>query len=205
MSDSPQPPGRRPGATPAPARDPQITQLLRLWSGGDRGALDQLASVVYEELRKVARTYLSRERREHTLQPTALVNEAFFRLVDQRVSWQNRAQFFGIAAQCMRRILVDYARRRQASKRGSGEAAVELDESAIAATWGSPEALLELDMALEKLAQEHPRAARLAELHYFGGLTVDEAAVVVEVSPPTVKRDLRLARQFLGFYLRRSA
>lgn len=188
-----------------PDRDPQITQLLRLWGGGDRGALDQLATVVYEELRKVARTYLSRERREHTLQPTALVNEAFFRLVDQRVSWQNRAQFFGIAAQCMRRILIDYARRRQAGKRGSGEGAIELDEATISATWGSPEALLELDIALEKLERDHPRAARLAELHYFGGLTVDEAAVVVDVSPPTVKRDLRLAREFLGVHLRRSA
>lgn len=190
---------------PSPERDAQITQLLRQWSGGDRGALNDLAPLVYEELRKVARTYLSRERREHTLQPTALVNEAFFRLVDQRVSWQNRAQFFGIAAQCMRRILVDYARRRRAGKRGAGEGAVDLDEALISATWGSPDALLELDMALEKLAQEHPRAARLAELHYFGGLTVDEAAVVVDVSAPTVKRDLRLAREFLGLHLRRSA
>lgn len=173
-----------------------MTELLRQWSSGNREALEALVPQVQKELRKLAQTYLSGEKRGHTLQPTALVNEAFLKLVRERVTWQNRAHFFGIAATHMRRILSDYARRRLAVKRDAGDR-VDLDEAMIVANWGSPDALLEFDLALDRIATINPRCARLAELHYFGGLSVDEAAVVMNVSPATVKRDLKLARELL--------
>lgn len=183
--------------------DPDVTELLRQWSAGSQEALDALVPQVQKELRQLARTYLSGENPGHTLQPTALVNEAFLKLVRERVSWQNRAHFFGIAATHMRRILSDYARRRLAVKRDAG-ARVDLDDAMIVASWGSPDAVLDLDMALDRIAEINPRCARLAELHYFGGLSVDEAAVVVNLSPATVKRDLKLARELLAKSLERS-
>lgn len=181
---------------------PPVTELLRDWGRGNRDALDALMPRVDAELRKLARSYLSSEQRGHTLQPTALVNEAFIRLVRERVSWQNRAHFFGIAATHMRRILSDYARRRLASKRDAGER-VAFDEAGLEAVWGSPEALLQFELALDRLEAVEPRSAKLAELHYFGGLTVDEAAVVLGVSPATVKRDLKRARDLLAAELGR--
>lgn len=174
----------------------EVTSLLQHWSGGDRQALERLMPLVYGELRRVAGAYLKAERPDHTLQPTALVHEAYLRLIDQkRVVWQNRAHFFGIAAQMMRRILVDHARRRQASKRdaerlrilsGAGEASAE----------NAPD-LLALDSALQGLQRLDPRQARIVELRFFAGLTVEETAEVANVSPATVKREWRTARAWL--------
>lgn len=184
-------------------RPQDVTQLLHLWSAGDQQALDELVPQVMAELKKVARAYMASERTGHTLQPTALINETFLKLVRERVTWQNRAHFFGIAATHMRRILGDYARRRLASKREAG-IQVELDDSTFVANWRSPEDLLDFDIALDRISAEHPRCARLAELHYFGGLTADEAAVVMEVSLATAKRDLKKARELLAAELRLS-
>jgi RNA polymerase sigma factor (TIGR02999 family) len=180
-----------------------VTQLLQRWSGGDSRALDELTPLVYSEVRKLARSYLRRERPNHTLQPTALVNEAYIRLVDQRrVQWQNRAHFFGIAAQMMRRVLVDHARMRQAEKRGSGENAVVLDDAlAVSADRGVD--LVRLDDALEALAALDARQARIVELRFFGELTIEETAEVVQVSPATVKREWAAARTWLRRELER--
>jgi RNA polymerase sigma factor (TIGR02999 family) len=173
-----------------------ITRLLKAWSGGDQAALEDLMPVVYTEIRKLARSYLRRERPDHTLQATALVHEAYMRLVDQReVAWQNRAHFFGIAAQIMRRILVDHARMQKAEKRGSGEIPIVLDEKLDV-----PDQQLDfvaLDDALKALGELDPRQARLVELRYFGGLNIEETAEVMNISPATVKREWAGARTWL--------
>jgi len=179
------------------ASPPDITALLGDWSRGDRTALDQLLSLVYAELRRAAARQLRRERPDHTLQPTALVHEVYLRLVDQRqVDWQNRAHFFGVAAQVMRRVLVDHARRHDAIKRGDGVRCVSIDDAKdVAAPNEIP--ILALDQALERLEQVDTSLARIVELRAFGGLTIDEAAHVLAVSPSTVNRDWRTARAWL--------
>ena len=174
----------------------RVTQLLQKWSGGDSRALDELTPLVYSEVRKLARSYLRRERPDHTLQATALVNEAYIRLIDQRrVQWQSRAHFFGIAAQMMRRVLVDHARMRKADKRGSGAEAVVLDEALLSIE--RPVDLVRLDDALEALAALDPRQAKIVELRYFGELSIEETAEVVNLSPTTVKREWAAARTWL--------
>ena len=173
-----------------------VTMLLNAWSDGKQDALDELMPVVYQELRKLARSYLRAERPEHTLQPTALVNEAYLRLVDQKnVRWENRRHFFGIAAQLMRRILVDHARKRQSEKRGGGEALIPFEEAK-----GVPvkaRDLVALDDALKDFATIDPRSAKIVELRQFGGLSIDETADVLEISPATVKRDWTAAKAWL--------
>lgn len=179
------------------ASPPDVTALLGDWTRGERGALDQLLPLVYAELRRVAARQLRNERNDHTLQPTALVHEAYIRLVGQRqVDWQNRAHFFGVAAQVMRRILVDHARRRGASKRGDAMPCVSIDEAIdVAASNEIP--ILELDQALDRLEKMDAGLAKIVELRAFGGLTIDEAAHVLGVSPSTAKRDWRTAKAWL--------
>ena len=174
-----------------------VTQMLRAWSDGDRRALDELIPVVYEELRRQAARYLRRERPDHTLQTTALIHEAYVRLVDQKVvRWQNRAHFFGVAAQMMRRILVDHARKGRALKRGGPAVELPLEEEAAVA--GGPDVnLVALDEALTKLAAMDERKGRVVELKYFGGLTAEEAAEVLGVSEATVRHDWGLAKAWL--------
>jgi RNA polymerase sigma factor (TIGR02999 family) len=173
---------------------PDVTQLLIAWGQGDRGALERLLPLVYAELRRIARQRLRRERREHTLCPTALVHEAYLRLSRQNAPWQNRAQFFALASEVMRRVLVDHARRRAA--RGGGHVSLALDESA--AVQGPRELdLLALDAALDDLATLDPRAARLVELRFFGGLDHAEAAGVLGISRATAERDWAFARAWL--------
>jgi RNA polymerase sigma factor (TIGR02999 family) len=174
-----------------------VTALLLAWSAGDAGARSRLIDAVYEELRRVARGHLRRERPDHSLAPTALVHEAYMKLVDQRrVQWQNRAHFFAIAAQVMRRVLVDHARSRAAAKRGGGGSVMSLHED-DARTPPLDVDILALDRALEKLALVDPRQSRLVELRFFAGLTVDETAAAIDVAPITVKRDWALARAWL--------
>lgn len=183
-----------------------VTSLLLDWSRGRADALEKLMPVVYDELRLVARVHLGRERREHTLQATDLVHEAYLKLVDQRhVDWKNRAHFFAVAARLMRRVLVDHARARLAQKRGGGAAHVTFDETL---SLGTPEAdvtLLALDDALTDLGTLDARQARTVELRYFAGLTVDEAAVALGVSGMTVKRDWTVARAWLKLRLEGAA
>jgi RNA polymerase sigma factor (TIGR02999 family) len=175
----------------------EVTQLLRAWNDGDQTALDKLMPLVYAELRRMARQYMDRQRAGHTLQTTALIHEAYLRLVDQQASpWQNRAHFFGVAAKAMRCILVDYARSRHAVKRGGAFHPVSLDEAAVISAERVAE-LVALDDALESLAAFDLRKSRVVELRYFGGLTVEETAEVLHVSPETVARDWRLARTWL--------
>lgn len=175
-----------------------VTQLLLKWSKGDKEALENLLPLVYRELHKIAHRYLSRERGEHTLQTTALVHEAYLKLVDQtRVQWQNRAQFFGIAAQAMRRILVDNARQRLAGKRGSGAEKISIDDGVVDISDERASNLVELDFALKKLSEFDPQKSRLVELRYFGGLSLEETAEVLGVSRPTVIRQWRLAKAWL--------
>lgn len=172
-----------------------VTQLLVDWSNGDGEALDKLMPVVYDELHDLAARYLRRERQDHTLQTTALVNEAYLRLIDQtRIDWKNSLQFYALAARMMRRILVDHARKKGRDKRTGIE--VPLDEAAVVVPEAS-EGMLALDDALTRLAKRDERAARTVELHYFGGLTYDEMAEVLGVSTTTVHRDLQLARAWL--------
>lgn len=175
-----------------------VTRLLKAWGAGNGGALDRLMPVVVDELRRLARYHLRGERRPgHTLQPTALVNEAYLRLVGQRrVSWQNRAHFFGIAAQMMRRILVDHARRRAAAKRGAGVTHVTLDERIVGRAAGDVD-VVALDDALNALGSKDARLARLVEVRFFGGLTIDETADVLQISTATVSRDWKMARLWL--------
>jgi RNA polymerase sigma factor (TIGR02999 family) len=181
-------------ATPSPA---DITGLLDDWGRGDPHALDRLVPLVYGELRRVAARQLRREREGHSLQPTALVHEAYLRLVDQRqVHWQSRAHFFAVSAQVMRRILVDHARRRKAAKRGDDVERVSLAQD-IAAPASDAISVLALDRALERLETADPGLARIVELRAFGGLTVDEVAHVLKVSPSTAKRDWRTAKAWL--------
>jgi RNA polymerase sigma factor (TIGR02999 family) len=175
----------------------EVTALLKEWSAGDRGALERLMPLVYGELRQLAASHLRSERGDHTLQPTALVHEAYLRLIGQRsVTWANRAHFFGIAAQMMRRVLVDHARRRLAAKRSPGTLYVDLGEEVAAAPDRAPE-LLALDRALTELERLDPRQARVVELRFFAGLSVEETAEVAGVSTATVKREWRTARAFL--------
>jgi RNA polymerase sigma factor (TIGR02999 family) len=174
-----------------------VTGLLQAWGGGDATALDRLVPIVYEELRRQAQRYLRRETPGHTLQTTALVHEAYLRLVDQRQArWQNRAQFFGVAAQLMRRILVDHARQRQAAKRGGSAIQVPLDEGAVAGPESDVD-LVALDDALTRLAALDPQQARVVELRYFTGLGIEEAAEALGISPATVKREWAMARAWL--------
>src|SRR6476660_4248267 len=177
---------------------PDVTALLGDWSRGNSTALSQLLPLVYAELRRVAARQLRRERADHTLQPPALVHEAYIRLVDQRqVDWQNRAHFFGVAAQVMRRILVDHARRHGANKRGQGVPCVSMDEAKdVAAPDEIP--ILALDHALDRLEKVDAELTRIVELRAFGGLTIDEAAHVLGVSPSTAKRDWRTAKAWLS-------
>jgi RNA polymerase sigma factor (TIGR02999 family) len=187
-----------------PASD--VTGLLVRWSEGDQQALEQVLPLVYGELRRIASNQLRRERKDHTLAPTALVNELYLRLVDQRrTSWQNRAHFFGLAAQLMRRILVDHARARSAEKRGGGVARISLEEvqdgDALPDDSGVAD-VLAIDDALGRLASIDADQARIVELRFFGGLNVDEIAAVVGRSPRTVKREWRLARAWLYRALR---
>src|SRR5215510_2716802 len=167
-----------------------LTQLLIDWSHGDQAALDKLMPLVYSELRRLASNYLRRERVGHTLQPTALVNEAYLRLVDQRnAKWQNRAQFFGISAQLMRRILVDHARQHQAAKRG-GSDQQRLSVTTAEALLEQPKIdLLALNEALDELAQMDPQQSRIVELKFFGGLSIEETAQVLGIGHATVERD----------------
>ena len=177
----------------------EVTRLLiQLTEGGGEGvALDELLSHVYSELRRLAASYLRRERQGHTLQPTALVHEAYLRLIDQtQVRWQNRAHFFGVAAQMMRRILVDHARSSQAEKRGGEFQKFSLDEN-IDVSGERASDLVALDEALERLAALDPQKARVVELRFFGGLSVEETAEVTGVSAPTVKRQWRMAKAWL--------
>ena len=180
-----------------PPRD--VTALLGDWSRGNRTALDQLLPLVYAELRRVAARQLRNERAAHTLQPTALVHEVYIRLVDQRqVDWQNRAHFFGVSAQVMRRILVDHARRHSASKRGEGVCCVSIDEAKDVAAASNETPILALDHALDRLEKVDSALAKIVELRAFGGLTIEEAAHVLSVSPSTVKRDWRTAKAWLN-------
>jgi RNA polymerase sigma factor (TIGR02999 family) len=175
----------------------EITNLLIAWCEGDREALDQLAPLVQSELHRLARGYLAKERPGHILQATALIHEAYLRLIDWRnVRWQNRAHFFGVAAQMMRRILVDYAVKQKSKKRGGGAPHVTLEEAAAVFSERNP-GLVALDVALDKLAALNPRQSRVIELHFFGGLDLKEIAKVLGVSPRTVKRDLTLAKLWL--------
>lgn len=176
---------------------PTITQLLVAWNQGDQQALDQLTPLVYRELHRLAHGYMAGERRGHVLQTTALVNEAFVRLVDwQQVEWQNRAHFFGVAATLMRHILVQFAREQQAAKRGGQAIQVSLSEAADLGARNNPD-LVKLDDALTTLEKLDPRQARTVELRFFGGLNLEEAAEVLQVSLSTVRRDWRMAQAWL--------
>ena len=175
----------------------QATRLLIDWSRGDQVAAERLMPLVYDELRMLARGYLQRERPDHTLQATGLVHEAYLRLVDQSTTtWQNRAHFFWVAAQAMRRILVEHARRHRAEKRGGAMDRVEFDEALLPAA-GRNVDLLALDDALQELARLHPQQSQIVELRFFGGMTIEEVAEVLDVSARTVKREWRMARAWL--------
>lgn len=175
-----------------------VTRLLQQWHNGDQEALDQVTPILYDELRLLARRYLRMERADHTLEPTALVHEAFLRLVDQRaVDWKSRAHFFGIAAQAMRRILVDHARRQTAAKRGGRQTRVTLEDAAAITDEGTLD-LVSIDDALNRLAELDGRQAKVVELRFFAALDNREAAVVLGVSPATVKRDWRMAKAWLA-------
>jgi RNA polymerase sigma factor (TIGR02999 family) len=180
-----------------------VTVVLEQMRKGDKGAADKLLPLVYDEFRALARHYLAQERANHTLQPTALVHEAYMKLVDQtRVDWQGRSHFFAVAAQAMRRILVDHARSRQRDKRGGGRARVVLDE-AVALSPQKDEDVLALDEALERLAAVDPRQAKVVELRFFGGLSVEEVAEALGVSKRTVEGDWTFARAWLSRELRK--
>jgi RNA polymerase sigma factor (TIGR02999 family) len=174
-----------------------ITHLLLDWNGGNRAALDALLPLVYSELRRVARGYMQSEKRGHTLEPTALVHEAYLRLIDQnRVTWQNRAQFFGVAAQIIRRLLVDHARARHRIKRGGADMKVTWSENIDVPDPVGFDVVL-LDDALKNLAELDPQQSRIVELRFFGGLSIEETAAVLNISPATVKRDWAMARVWL--------
>jgi RNA polymerase sigma factor (TIGR02999 family) len=174
-----------------------VTQLLLAWREGDRSALDRLMPLVYEELRRLAAHYMRGERTGHTLQTTALVNEAYLRLVDHKnIQWQNRTHFFAVASQAMRRVLVDHARSRGYAKRGGGSHRVTFDEGALISHEQDPD-LLALDEALSRLSAIDPRKAQIVELRYFGGLSVEETAEVLKVSAVTVMREWSKAKAWL--------
>lgn len=172
--------------------------MLIAWSEGNREALDELALVIYEDLRRLAAGYMRGERAGHPLQPTALVSEAYLRLVDQRrVKWRNRAHFFGVAATMMRRILIDYARRRRAERRGRSWERVTVSDLDVRANEPDPIDVLALHESLQRLAEFDPQQARIVELRYFGGLTIEEAAEVVGISAATVAREWTIAKAWL--------
>lgn len=184
----------------APERQ-AVTRLLSAWRSGDSNALERLTPLIYEELRDRARRYMRRERPGHTLQATAVVHEAFVRLVDMNVSWQDRAHFFAVAARLMRRILVDHAKSRVRAKRGGGTAVTnsleELGEIDVGPATAGDIDVLEIDDALERLASHNGRLAETVELHYFGGLTYQEISETLKISEATVDRDLRLAKAWI--------
>jgi RNA polymerase sigma-70 factor, ECF subfamily len=175
----------------------QVTELLAAWSNGDQSAFEKLMPLIDDELRRLAHRYMSRERAGHTLQTTALINEAFLHLVNRKnLQWQNRAHFFGLAAQVMRTILVDHARSHASAKRGGGTRNLELDEALVVSQQKAAE-VVALDEALKHLALIDPRQSRIVELRFFGGLTVEEAAEVLDVSPVTIKREWSTAKAWL--------
>lgn len=175
----------------------EVTQLLVSWSNGNKAALDRLLPMVYAELRRLARRYMGRESPGHTLQTSALINEAYLKLIDQRnVQWQNRAHFFAVAAQVMRHILIDHARSRHYAKRGAGARRISLDDTAVLSDERAAE-LVALDDALTALAELDPRKSRIIELRFFGGLSIEETAEILQISPVTVTRDWRAARAWL--------
>jgi RNA polymerase sigma-70 factor, ECF subfamily len=179
-------------------RSVDVTRLLREWQTGERAALDRLIPLVYDELHVIAARYMARERQAGTIQTTGLVNEAYMKLVDQRrVDWQNRAHFFAIAAQVMRRILLDHAKRRLRGKRGGGAVRVDTNLIAAAKAGLEPVDLLAVDRALQQLEELDPDQARIVELRFFGGLTIKEIAAVVGTSPATVKREWTVAKAWL--------
>ncbi len=179
-----------------PLQDTPVTRLLMEWRGGREGALEELTPLVHAELQRIARGYMRRENAGHTLQPTAVVNEAYIKLIGVQVDWNDRAHFRAVAAQTMRRILVDHARAKQREKRGGAATLVTLNEE-IDSPAGPSVDVAELDVALRKLLEIDERKGRIVELHYFGGLTYDELAETMEISAATVDRDLRLAKAWL--------
>ena len=188
-----------------PAIPQEITQLLMKWRGGDKDALDHLTHLVYPELRRIARQYMGRENPAHTLQTSALINEAYLRLVDQQnTEWNNRVHFFAVAAQVMRHILIDHARKRHFAKHGAGAQHVSLDETAIMHQERAAE-FVALDDALNRLAGFDTRKSQIVELKFFGGLTVEEIAEVMKLSPITIKREWRSAKAWLHLEITQSA
>ena len=180
-----------------PASRNQVTDLLQRWKSGDEEALERLTPLVYDQLHRMAHQYIRKERRGHTLQTTALVNEAYLRMVDyKRVDWQNRAHFFAVSAVVMRRVLVDYARQRTSDKRGGESFQVSLSDN-LAFTSERAAELIALDEAIESLNQLYPRRSKVVELRYFGGLNNQEAAEVLKVSEATIERDWRFAKAWL--------
>ncbi|HLK66812.1 MAG TPA: sigma-70 family RNA polymerase sigma factor [Bryobacteraceae bacterium] len=179
-------------------RGDHITQLLQSWSQGNQAAMEELMPLVFDELHRVARHYMSGERPEHTLQTTALVNETYLRLVSSEgANWEGRTHFFGVCAQMMRRILVDWTRSRQALKRGGAARALDLDDEALAVAAHPGTDLVALDDALNALSAIDPRKGRVVELRFFGGLSVKEAAEILGISPETVQRDWKMAKSWL--------
>lgn len=178
-------------------RKKTVTQLLQDWSEGDQKAKDELFGLIYKELRRTAAAYMRHERQNHTLQPTALVNEAYLKLLGKSgTSWESRAHFYGVAARAMRQVLVDYARARSAEKRGGGKQVLPLDE---ALAWAEERDidLIALDEALQRLEKVDLRRSVIIELHFFGGLTIEQTAEVMDISDATVKRELRLGKAWL--------
>lgn len=180
-----------------PSLPDEVTRLLLSWNSGNEKALDELIPLVYSELRRIARLFMGRERQNHTFQTSALINEAYLRLVDQeKVNWQDRAHFFAVAAQIMRNILIDHARKYQSAKRGAGAQFVPLDDTVIVDSQRASE-LLNLDEALTSLAAYDSRKSQIVELQFFGGLTIEEIAEVTQLSPATVKRELQASKLWL--------
>jgi RNA polymerase sigma factor (TIGR02999 family) len=179
-------------------RSNEVTVFLKAWSGGDREAADRLMKLVYGELRRLAASYLRHQRSDHTLQPTALVHEAYLKLIDvSQIDWQDRAHFFAVAAQTMRHILVDHARAVAADKRGGGAQKIALDDAVSFSNEQQDIDLLALDEALQKLAEQDATQSRIIELRFFGGLTIEETAEVLKISPATIKREWAMARAWL--------
>jgi RNA polymerase sigma-70 factor, ECF subfamily len=179
-----------------PPDSPSITKLLREWSGGDKAALDQLIPIVYKQLHKLASNCLRSERPDHTLRATALVHEAYLRLVDADVEWQDRVHFYAVSARLLRRILVDHAKASKRQKRGAGAQLIPLDEAMLVGPQSSG-GIVELDAALERLSSQDQRKCEIVELLCFGGLTYDETAAALNISPATVHRELKLAKAWL--------
>lgn len=187
------------------AKEGEITQMLLELTDGNRDVVDQILPHIYDELRRLAGTYLRRERSDHTLQPTALVHEAYMKLIDQnRVKWQNRAHFFGIAAQVMRRILMDHARKHTAEKRGGDAELLPIEDEILVVSHNRSSDLVALDDALLELAKMDPDKAKIVELRYFGGLSIEETAEVMGLSVPTINRHWKFAKTWLYTELTRN-